>query len=148
MWDKIAKGLCAAGGAVLGWFGGWNTMLTILSTVMIIDYVTGLIVAACGRSPKTDGGGLSSKVGFIGLAKKGLIFIIVLLATLLDKSTGSGKFVFQSAAALYYIGNEGLSILENAALMGVPFPMRIKSMLEELKGKADEDKGDNENNQE
>lgn len=142
MWDKIAKGLCAAGGAVLGWFGGWNTMLTILSTVMIIDYVTGLIVAACGRSPKTDGGGLSSKVGFIGLAKKGLIFIIVLLATLLDKSTGSGKFVFQSAAALYYIGNEGLSILENAALMGVPFPKKVKTMLEELKGRADEDKNE------
>lgn len=119
-------------------------MLTILAAVMIIDYVTGLIVAACGRSKKTETGGLSSKVGFVGLAKKGLIFIIVTLATLLDKATGTGKFVFQTVALLYYIGNEGLSILENAALMGVPFPERIRDALEEIKKGNDNKDNDKE----
>lgn len=141
MWDKIVKAALAVGGAVLGWLGGWNTMLTVLAVMMLIDYMTGLIVAACGRSPKTDGGGLSSKVGFIGIFKKIMIVLAVFAATLLDKAIGNGKFVFQSVAAMYYIGNEGLSIIENSALMGVPFPERIKSALEELKnknGKSDE----------
>lgn len=135
MWDKIVKAALAVGGAVLGWFGGWNTMLTVLAVMMGIDYISGVIVAAAGRSPKSEGGGLSSKIGFVGLAKKILIMLAVLAATLLDKAIGNGKFVFQSVAALYYIGNEGLSIVENSALMGVPFPERIKSALEELKNK-------------
>ena len=79
---------------------------------MGIDYASGLIVAACGRSPKTEAGGLSSKAGFVGLARKGFIMLIVLLATLLDRAVGNQAMVFQSAATCYYIANEGLSILE------------------------------------
>lgn len=139
MWDKIVKGLAAAGGAVLGWVGGWNVMLTVLAVAMAVDYATGLIVAACGKSPKTEGGGLSSKVGFVGLAKKGFILLIVLLATALDKAIGNQTMVFQMASAGYYIANEGLSIMENAALMGVPFPGRLKKALEELQQSGDEE---------
>ena len=137
MWDKIVKGLAAAGGAVLGWVGGWNVMLTVLAVAMVVDYLTGLIVAACGKSQKTEGGGLSSKVGFVGLAKKGFILLIVLLATALDKAIGNQTMVFQMASAGYYIANEGLSVMENAALLGVPFPGGLKKALEELKQSED-----------
>lgn len=139
MWDKILKTICAVAGAVAGFFGGWNAMLTILVIAMAADYLSGLIVAICGKSPKTAEGGLSSKVGFIGLAKKGFIMLIVLLATLLDRAIGDTSMIFQSAATCYYIANEGLSILENAVLLDVPFPEKVKEALEEIKEKSTTD---------
>ncbi len=137
-WDKIVKVLAAVTGAIAGLFGSWNTMLTILAVVMAIDYISGWIVAACGRSPKTEGGGLSSKVGFVGIAKKAFIMLLILLATMLDRAIGTGTSVFQSMLVLYYIANEGLSILENAALMGVKFPEKLKKALEALRKKEEE----------
>ena len=137
-WDKIIKWLAGIAGAIAGLFGEWNTMLTILVILMAADYVSGWIVAMAGKSPKTDTGGLSSKVGFIGIAKKGFIMLLVLLATMLDQAIGNGTALFQSSLVLYYIANEGLSILENAALMGVRFPEKIKRALETMKEKEDE----------
>ena len=140
MWDKIVKTLCAIGGAIAGLFGQWPAMLTILVVVMCIDYVSGVIVAASGRSPKSESGGLSSKAGFIGIAKKGFIMLIVLLATMLDHAIGDEAMLFQGATACYYIANEGLSILENAVLMDLPVPGVIKRALEELRDKNDKEK--------
>lgn len=142
-WDKVIKWLAGIAGAIAGLFGEWTTMLTILVVVMAIDYISGWIVAWCGRSPKTEGGGLSSKVGFVGIAKKGFIMLLVLLATLLDRAIGNETMVFQSSLVFYYIANEGLSILENAALMGVKFPEKLRKALEALREKEDEppDKG-------
>lgn len=142
-WDKAIKWLAGIAGAIAGLFGEWTTMLTILVVVMAIDYISGWIVAWCGRSPKTEGGGLSSKVGFVGIAKKGFIMLLVLLATLLDRAIGNEAMVFQSSLVFYYIANEGLSILENAALMGVKFPEKLRKALEALREKEDEppDKG-------
>lgn len=142
-WDKIVKALAAAAGAVLGLFGEWTNLHTILVVLMLTDYVTGCVVAALGRSPKTESGGLSSKVGFIGLAKKGFIMAIVLLATMLDRALGNTAMMFQSAALCYYIANEGLSILENAGLLGVPYPEKIRKALESLREKDKEDNDDN-----
>lgn len=136
-WDKIVKALSAAGGAVAGLLGEWNIMLTLLAISMCVDYLTGLIVAWCGNSPKSETGGVSSAVGFKGLARKALIMLVVLLATILDKALGTTSMIFQTATACYYLANEGLSILENAALMGVPFPPKIKAALEELKKNGD-----------
>ncbi|MBQ3423654.1 MAG: phage holin family protein [Clostridia bacterium] len=136
-WDKIVKVLAAVAGAVAGLFGEWNTMLTILVVMMTVDYISGWIVAWCGKSPKTEGGGLSSKVGFVGLARKGFIMLLVLVATLLDRAIGDGS-VFQSSLVLYYIANEGLSVLENAALLGVPFPEKMRRALETLREKEGE----------
>ena len=136
-WDKIVKALAAVAGAIAGLFGPWNTMLTILVVVMAIDYISGWIVAACGRSPKTEGGGLSSKVGFVGIAKKAFIMLLILMVTVLDRAIGSAT-VFQSSLVLYYIANEGLSILENAALMGVRFPEKLKRALETMREKEEE----------
>ena len=136
-WDKILKILAGVAGAIAGLFGEWNTMLTVLVVMMATDYISGWIVAWCGKSPKTEGGGLSSKVGFIGIAKKGFIMLLVLLATLLDRAIGGETSVFQSSLVLYYIANEGLSVLENAALLGVPFPDTLKRALETLREKED-----------
>lgn len=134
-WDKILKWLAGIAGAIAGLFGEWSTTLTILVVVMAIDYISGVLVAACGKSPKTEAGGLSSKVGFIGIAKKGFIMLLVLLATMLDKAIGNETMVFQTSLVFYYIANEGLSVLENAALMGLPFPEKLKKALETLRDK-------------
>lgn len=141
-WDKIIKATAAVAGAIAGLLGEWNTLLTILVIAMATDYITGLIVAACGRSPKTEGGRLSSTAGFIGLAKKAIIMAVVLLATLLDKAIGGEAMVFQTASVCYYIANEGLSILENAALLDVPIPRRLRKALEALRDRNDEDHKD------
>ena len=143
-WDKIIKALAAVAGAVLGLFGEWSNLHTILVVLMLTDYVTGCVVAALGRSPKTESGGLSSKVGFVGLAKKGFIMAIVLLATMLDRALGNTSLMFQSAALCYYIANEGLSILENAGLLGVPYPAKLRKALESLHEKEKEGQDDTE----
>lgn len=137
-WDKIIKAVAVIGGAIAGLLGEWNALLTILMVAMATDYITGLIVAACGRSPKTEGGKLSSTAGFIGLAKKAVILAVVLLATLLDRAIGTDSMMFQTAAVCYYIANEGLSILENAALLDVPIPKRLRAALEALRDKGDQ----------
>lgn len=142
-WDRILKLAAGVAGAIAGLFGEWTTTMTILVILMATDYISGWIVALCGRSPKTESGGLSSKVGFIGIAKKAFIMIMVLLATLLDKAIGTGQMVFQSSLVLYYIANEGLSILENAALMGVPFPEKMKKALESMREREEKPPDDN-----
>ncbi len=136
-WDKIVKWLCLALGAIAGLYGQWTGAMTVLVIFMVVDYLTGVMVALSGRSPKTDGGGLSSKIGFIGLAKKGFIMLIVLIATQLDQAIGNTAMIFQTAAVFYYIANEGLSILENADLMGVPFPETIRRRMESMKEDAE-----------
>lgn len=144
MWDKILKGICLAAGMIAGLYGEWTAALTILAVMMAVDYITGVMVAITGRSPKTDGGGLSSKIGFVGLAKKGFIMLIVLVATQLDKAIGNTSMVFQTATVFYYIANEGLSILENAELMGVPFPAFIRKRLESMREQKDKPPDDGE----
>lgn len=137
MWDKVFKTVCAVIGVIAGLYGEWTATLTILAVMMAVDYITGWMVALAGKSPKTEGGGLSSKVGFIGIAKKGFIMLIVLVATQLDKAIGNTSMVFQTATVFYYIANEGLSILENADLMGVPFPKWVKEKLETMRENKD-----------
>lgn len=143
-WEKIIKVAAAVAGAIAGLYGGWSAMLTILVVMMCIDYVTGLLVAWTGRSTKTENGGLSSKVGFIGIAKKGVIMLIVLLATLLDQAIGNTAMVFQGATVFYYIANEGLSILENADQLGVRTPRFIHDRLEIMRDQNDKPPDDEE----
>ena len=137
-WDKVLKYIAGAAGAVAGLLGEWNVALTILAIFMVLDYITGLIVAWRGRSPKTAGGGVSSRVGFDGLIRKFFIMIVVLVATLLDRVIGNSAAVFQTAATMYYIANEGISILENTALMGVVYPKFIMRALETRREENDE----------
>jgi len=134
-WDKILKTLAAIGGAIAGLFGGWDIMLKVLVVVMVIDYITGWIVAILGNSVKTETGHLDSNIAWKGLLKKGLALLVVLLGALLDKAVGQS--VFRNMIVWFYIANEGLSILENLALAGVPFPTGMKNLLEQMKSKSD-----------
>ena len=136
-WDKAIKILSAAAGAVAGLFGGWDTMLMVLLGCMIIDYITGWIVAIMGKSRKSETGHLDSNIGFIGILRKCLILLMVLLGAMLDRAVGQQN-VFRSMVIFFYIANEGLSILENLALSGVPFPQGMKKTLEQLRDKNDE----------
>jgi toxin secretion/phage lysis holin len=139
IWDRVIRGLAVVGGAIAGIFGGWSTLMTILAVAMVLDYISGVLVAALGKSLKTEGGHIDSKVGFVGLAKKALIIMIVLLATLLDKALGAEAMVFQTATVCYYIANEGISVVENAGLMGLPVPGVIRRALEQMKDKGEQD---------
>ena len=128
VFDKAVKALAAMGGAVAGALGGWDALLRVLVWMMAADYLSGVIVAVMGRSRKTDYGGLSSKAGAEGIARKGLMLLVVLCAALLDSAMGAAN-VCRDAAIWFYIANEGLSLLENLGLMGVPYPEKLKALL-------------------
>lgn len=135
-WDKIIKTLAAVAGAIAGFFGGWDMTLTVLMTFMAVDYATGWFVAILGNSVKTESGHLDSRISWKGILKKGMALAVVLLGAMLDKAIGQG-YAFRTMATWFYIANEGLSILENLALAGVPFPAGIKNVLEQLREKND-----------
>lgn len=134
--DVIGAAIGAAlGAAFAGW--SWTPMHTILVIFMITDYLSGVLVACLGLSPKSETGKLSSKAGFVGLAKKAFIVTFVLLGAALD--TALGSTVIQSMIICMYIANEGLSIIENASLLGVPIPKALKDALEIMRRKSEED---------
>ena len=141
-WDKVIKALAAAGGAIAGWFGGFDTMLLVLVACMVLDYATGLIVAWMGKSQKTESGHLDSKVGFVGIGKKALMMLVVLMAALLDRALGTESAVFRTMMIWFYIANEGLSILENLSMAGVPFPAGVLRALEQLREKSNDNPDD------
>ena len=129
MWEKVVRGMAALGGAAAGLLGGWDPLLRVLVVLMAADYLTGLLVALLGRSQKTEYGGLSSKVGAMGLARKGLMLCVVLVAAMMDSVMGTGSAMCRDAACWFYIANEGISILENAGLAGAPYPEKLKQLL-------------------
>ena len=140
IWDKALKVFAAAIGAVAGALGGWSWLMTVLLACMIADYISGTLVAWMGKSLKTEYGGLSSKVGAVGLIRKGLMLMVVLVAALLDRALGQNNAMFRDAVCWFYVANEGISLMENLSLDGVPFPQKLKELLGE---KAGED-GENE----
>lgn len=132
--------LAVIGGAVGQALGGWDAALRVLVGFMAVDYITGVLVAAVWhKSGKSATGALESRACFKGLCKKMMILLIVFLAAMLDRVTGS-DFV-RTAVCLFYIGNEGLSILENSAVMGVPWPESVKNVLEVMRQQGNEGKG-------
>ena len=138
IWKMIVKIGAAIGGVIGGALGGWDNLLAVLIGMMVADYISGIIVAAMGKSQKTEYGGLSSKVGWIGLAKKGMMLLVVLIGTLLDGALGMDTAMCRDAVCWFYVANEGLSLVENLNLMGVPFPTKIKEILGDKLEKNDE----------
>ena len=130
-WSEVLKWIAAAGGAAAGLFVRMPIAVKLLMLLMTLDYFSGIGAALLGKSRKSDTGALSSKVGFAGLAKKAMILVIVLLAAILDNVTGSAACT--GAVTMFYIVNESLSILENAALLGVPIPEKLKQTLDVAK---------------
>ena len=112
---------------VLTWLiGAWDTALIVLVLFMSLDYMTGVIRAYVNKS-------LSSSVGLIGIARKSLIFIVLIVSVLLDRLLNSETWVFRTLVAYFYIANEGISLLENCVGLGLPIPQRLKDALEQLK---------------
>lgn len=118
--------------------GGWDYTLQVLIGIMAADYITGVMLAAIfKKSGKSESGALSSHAGFIGLCKKCVILILVWAAAMLDRVVSS-DFTRQ-AVCLFFIANEGISVLENAGLMGIKYPTFLKNMLEALRDKQGEE---------
>jgi len=128
--------LAMSGAAVVEMFGGWDEPLQTLLWCMAADYVTGILVAGVfKRSDKSKDGALDSRAGFRGICKKGAELVLVLFAVRLDQALGGG--FARTAVILFLLANEGLSILENLGLMGVPYPLFLKQALEVLREKSD-----------
>lgn len=126
------------GGFIANLFGGWTSDLITLIIFMTIDFVMGLIVAGVfKKSNKSDSGAIESKAGWKGLCRKGVTLLIVLIAHRLDIAL-QVDFV-RTATIIGYIANELISIIENAGLMGVPIPARLKQAIEILRDKSDSD---------
>lgn len=138
---KLGELLAAVGGAIASFFVSMPPLVYILIAVMTIDYVTGLILGALGRSTKTENGYVSSHAAFIGLMKKACILLVVLMAYLLDLAVTNGTGIqieaVMGATCLWFIASEGLSILENVATMGVPVPRILLKVLELMRQKGD-----------
>ena len=137
--NGVLAALAAIGGFVSHALGGWDAALQVLIGFMAADYITGLMIAAFWkRSNKSVSGALDSKASFQGLCKKGIVLALVWLGVMLDNATGFNYI--RAAIILFFIGNEGLSLLENIALMGVPFPGFLKRMLEVMRDNGDNGK--------
>lgn len=120
MWIKAAA--AAIGGAAAYLWGPWDALIAALIALCALDYVTGVICAAVNRR-------LDSGVGFRGLIKKALIFALVAVAGIADRVIPAANQAIRAAVILFYTANEAISILENAAELGLPVPKRMKDML-------------------
>ena len=124
--DQV-KGSIAIIGTIFTWlFGAWDMALIVLISFMILDYITGLIKGWNNKS-------LSSHIASKGIARKSLIFIVLIVAVLLDRLLNTGTWVFRTLVCYFYIANEGISLLENCAELGVPIPDKVKETLVQLK---------------
>ena len=132
IWNWIQIVFAAIGGGI-GWFlGGADGFLYALIAFVVIDYITGVMCAIVDKK-------LSSEVGFKGICKKVLIFILVGVANIVDKQIIGNGSAIRTAVIFFYLSNEGISILENTALIGLPVPQKLRDVLEQLKGPEDKE---------
>ena len=118
-------------GGFVGWFlGGFDGFLYALLVFVIIDYLTGVMVAVLEKK-------VSSSVGFIGIFKKILIFCLVAIGHIIDTQVIQNGSILRTAVIFFYISNEGVSLLENAGHLGLPIPERVKTVLEQLHDRAE-----------
>lgn len=123
--DKIIFALSVVGTWFMYLIGGWQLLLTILVVFMFIDITTGIIKALIQKK-------LNSKIGYKGFLKKATIMLVIILANWLDILTTSDVPVFKTLAIYFYIGMEGLSILENLNQIGVPIPKAISKYINQI----------------
>ena len=142
----LSKGLDSKTGSTLyeaatNILGNEDRIMQVLVILMVIDYVLGCVCALTGHSPKTESGHFLSKVAFAGILKKGVIMLVILVAAQLDMALGrDGTIMFRSAAEFFYIATEGISIIEDAGLIGIPVPRPLKQALEALRDENDGEK--------
>lgn len=129
-WNAIQFVFTAVGGWLGYFLGGCDGLVVALVVFVVADYLTGVMCAISERK-------LSSEVGFKGICRKVIIFILVGIANILDVQViGSGS-VLRTAVIFFYISNEGVSLLENAGRLGLPIPEKLKAVLEQLHDKED-----------
>ena len=127
-WNAIQFVFTAVGGWLGYFLGGCDGLVVALVVFVVADYLTGVMCAISERK-------LSSEVGFKGICRKVIIFILVGIANILDVQViGSGS-VLRTAVIFFYISNEGVSLLENAGRLGLPIPEKLKAVLEQLHDK-------------
>lgn len=129
-WNTIQLIFTAVGGWLGYFLGGCDGLLYALIAFVVIDYITGVM---CAINDKT----LSSEVGFRGICRKVLIFLLVGIANILDMQVIGTGSVLRTAVIFFYISNEGVSLLENAAHLGLPVPKKIKTVLEQLHDRSE-----------
>lgn len=133
-WNSIQLVFAGIGGWLGYFLGGCDGLLYALLAFVVIDYITGVMCAIADKN-------LSSEVGFKGICRKVLIFLLVGIANVLDVQVIGAGSVLRTAVIFFYISNEGVSLLENAAHLGLPVPEKIKIVLEQLHDRAEsEDK--------
>ena len=124
----------ALGGAIGAVMGGFDGFLYALIVFVMVDYVTGVMAGILNKE-------LSSRIGFRGIFKKIVIFCLVAVAHIIDTYViGNGR-VLRTAVIFFYLSNEGISVLENAAHVGLPIPKKLKAVLEQIK-EADDNEGE------
>ena len=137
-WNTIQVIFAAIGGWLGYFLGGCDGLLIALVVFVAADYITGVMCAVADKE-------LSSEVGFKGICRKVLIFILVGIANILDVQVIGTGSVLRTAVIFFYLSNEGVSILENAAHLGLPVPQKMKEVLEQLhnRGQKKEDRNEN-----
>ena len=133
-WNTIQLAFAAVGGWLGYFLGGCDGLLYALIAFVAIDYITGVM---CAISDKT----LSSEVGFKGICRKVLIFLLVGIGNIIDVQVLGSPGVLRTAVIFFYLSNEGVSLLENASHLGLPVPDAIKTVLEQLHDRADGKEG-------
>lgn len=136
-WNTIQLIFSAVGGWLGYFLGGCDGLLYALIAFVVIDYITGVMCAIINRD-------LSSAVGFKGIFRKVLIFLLVGIANIIDVQVIGTGAVLRTAVIFFYISNEGVSLLENAGHLGLPIPEKIKTVLEQLHDRAENGKEGNE----
>ena len=124
--DAMKMAWTALGGALGAVLGGLDGFIMTLTIFVVVDYVTGVLVAITRHK-------LSSEIGFKGIAKKIAIFCLVAVALLIDANIIKEGNVIRMSVIFFYISNEGISILENVSSLGLPVPNKLKAVLEQLK---------------
>ena len=131
-WNTIQVIFTGVGGW-LGWFlGGCDGLLYALVLFVVVDYITGVMCAAADHK-------LSSEVGFKGICRKVLIFLLVGIGHVLDAQIVGTGSVLRTAVIFFYLSNEGVSLLENAGHLGLPIPEKLKIVLEQLHDRAEKE---------
>ena len=136
-WNVIQLVFAAVGGWLGYFLGGYDGLLYALVVFMVVDYITGVMCAVSDKK-------LSSAVGFKGICRKVLILMLVGIANLLDVQVIGTGAVLRTAVIFFYLSNEGVSLLENAAHLGLPIPKKLKAILAQLHDRAEGDGDGNE----
>ena len=131
-WNSIQFVFTAVGGWLGYFLGGCDGLLYTLLAFVVLDYLTGIMCAIVDKQ-------LSSEIGFKGIFKKVLIFVLVGVGHLLDVQVLGEVGILRTAVIFFYLSNEGVSLIENAAHLGLPIPEKLKAVLEQLHDRAEKE---------